>query len=209
MNKHEQLQELEREMECDESLPLRGSNLVFGEGSPDKSIVFIGEAPGVHENEQRRPFVGRGGHLLNTVLEEFGWQRSDIYITNIVKRRPPQNRDPLPEELEAYKPYLAKQLDIINPRIVVPLGRFAMNYFLPTAKISRDQGKVFHLHNRLIAPVFHPAAALRSTSVLDLFKKSLYNLPRILEQSEHILREAPQIDSNTSLEDLPHQSNLF
>ena len=103
-----------------------------------------------------------------------------MYITNIVKRRPPENRDPLPEEIEAYKPYLAKQIEIINPKVIAPLGRFAMNYFLPEAKISRDQGKLFRVGEQFIYPLYHTAAALRSTQVLNKLRESFKRLPDIV-----------------------------
>ena len=142
--------------------------------------MFIGEAPGFHEDQLKRPFVGRGGELLNEAIISLGWKREDVYITNIVKRRPPENRDPLSEEIDAYKPYLTRQIEIINPRVIVPLGRFAMNYFLPEAKISRDQGKAFRVNGRLVVPLFHPAAALRSPQVLAEFRESFLKLPKIV-----------------------------
>lgn len=180
MTKQELLCELETEIAKDISLPLRQSNLVFGEGDPDCAVMFIGEAPGFHEDQLKRPFVGRGGQLLNEAIVSVGWKREDVYITNIVKRRPPENRDPLPEEIEAYKPYLTRQVEIISPKVIVPLGRFAMNYFLPEAKISRDQGHAFRVEGRLVVPLFHPAAALRSTQVLEQFKESFLKLPKIV-----------------------------
>ncbi|MDO8752042.1 MAG: uracil-DNA glycosylase [Candidatus Wolfebacteria bacterium] len=140
---------------------------MFGEGNVDSPVVFIGEAPGFHENEERRPFIGRGGQLLRKNIRAIGWKEADVYITNIVKRRPPDNRDPLPEEIEAYKPYLARQIEILAPKIIVPLGRFSMNYFLPAAKITRDQGKVFRAGNLFIVPMLHPAAALRGTGMME------------------------------------------
>jgi len=170
-------------------LPLKPANLVFGEGNPEAKVVFIGEAPGKTEDELVRPFVGRSGQLFRNLLKEMGWKEEEVYITNIVKRRPPDNRDPLPEEIESYRPYLKEQLQIIDPPIVVPLGRFSMNYFLPEAKITRDQGKVFRLGGRLVMPVFHPAAALRSTEALEQFKKSLKKLPTILEKLDEFLSE--------------------
>jgi len=177
MGKSEDLKELEEELAADKSLPLSGqANLVFGEGSEDCKVMFIGEAPGFNEDQQRRPFVGRAGQLLRKMIREIGWKEEEVYITNIVKRRPPENRDPLPEEIEAYKPYLAKQIEIINPKVIAPLGRFSMNYFLPEAKISRDQGRVFRLNGRLIAPLYHPAAALRSTGVLNELRESFKRL---------------------------------
>ena len=179
MTKSEQLEKLKKEMET-ANLPLMESNLVFGEGNIDSPVVFIGEAPGFNENEQRRPFVGRAGQLLNELIKSVGWKREDVYITNIVKRRPPDNRDPLPEEIETYKPYLARQMEILNPQVIASLGRFSMNYFLPFGKISRDQGKVFEAAGRLIVPLFHPAAALRSTEVLNQLKSSFARLPKIV-----------------------------
>lgn len=190
MGKFEELRILEGEMERDASLLLRGANLVFGEGDPDAVICFIGEAPGFHEDQQKRPFVGRAGQLLTKLIEELGWKRSDVYITNIVKRRPPENRDPLPEEIESYRPYLAKQIAILKPKIIAPLGRFSMNYFLPTAKISRDQGKLFRVGEYLIYPLFHPAAALRSTETLNQLRASFARLPELLARREGLLAKS-------------------
>lgn len=186
MSKVNKLEELKKELEINESLPLRKSNLVFGEGDINCKVMFIGEAPGAKEDELKRPFVGRSGELLNSLIRDIGWKREDVYITNIVKRRPPENRDPLPNEIESYKPYLTKQIEIINPVLIVTLGRFSMNYFLPTAKISRDQGKVFKLESRFIAPVFHPAAALRSTGNMDALKAAFKRIPKILKKCESL-----------------------
>ncbi len=174
----------------DKSLPLQESNLVFGEGNINCDIMLIGEAPGKTEDELKRPFVGRSGQLLNKTLEEVGMKRDDVYITNIVKRRPPDNRDPLPNEIEAYKPYLIKQIEIISPKIIVTLGRFSMNYFLPNARISHDQGKVFIGRKRLLIPAFHPAAALRSTETLKLFQQSFRRLPKILEKADELFQKS-------------------
>lgn len=190
MNKKALLEKLSAEMAADKFLPLRQSNLVFGEGSIDAQVMFIGEAPGLNENLQKRPFVGRGGQLLNEMLEEINWKREDVYITNIVKRRPPNNRHPLPVEIAAYRPYLARQIEIINPKIIVTLGRFSMNYFIPTAKITRDQGKIFYIDGRLIFPIFHPAAALRSTRVLEQFLKSFKKLPIVVAKYGGIIEKA-------------------
>jgi DNA polymerase len=184
MNKKTELEKIREKILANKSLPLVPANLVFGEGNPDCQVMFIGEAPGFHEDKQGRPFVGRAGQLLNTLISEIGWKREDVYITNIVKRRPPENRDPFPEEIEAYKPYLAEQIKIINPKIIAPLGRFSMNYFLPLAKISQDQGKVFEKDSgeikRIIYPLYHPAAALRSTNVLNDLRTAFKRLPDII-----------------------------
>ncbi|MEK7508004.1 MAG: uracil-DNA glycosylase [Patescibacteria group bacterium] len=181
MDKQLALRELETEIIKNDSLPLRESRLVFGEGNPNAAVMFIGEAPGFHEDQQGRPFVGRGGKLLDEVIASIGWKREKVYITNIVKRRPPENRDPLPDEIEAYKPYLTKQIEIIGPKIIVPLGRFATNYFLPLAKITRDQGIAFKVGGRVVVPMLHPAAALRGTGAMNQFRESFKKLPGILE----------------------------
>lgn len=180
----EALKQLEIDITADKSLPLREANLVFGEGNINSPVLFIGEAPGLNEDRLKRPFVGRGGQLLNKAIVSIGWKREDVYITNIVKRRPPNNRDPLPEEIVAYEPYLKRQIEILDPKIIVTLGRFAMNHFIIAAKISRDQGKIFRMGNRPLMPIYHPAAALRSTSVLKEFNKSFKKLARIVKKAE-------------------------
>lgn len=176
--KQEKLKMLELEMRANKKLPLK-SNLVFGEGSASAKIVFIGEAPGAKEDELGRPFVGRSGKLLEESLKEIGLKREDVYITNIVKRRPPENRDPSPQEIEAYKPYLEKQLEIIKPKIVASLGRFALNYFFPDLKISESQGKIIDYKFKIL-PIFHPAAAFRNKKTLKEFKKSFKVLAKKL-----------------------------
>jgi uracil-DNA glycosylase len=179
MDKLAELKNLETEIAA-APLPLREANLVFGEGSADCAVMFVGEAPGFHEDQLKRPFVGRAGQLLDGLINEIGWKRPDVYITNIVKCRPPENRDPLPEEIEAYKPYLTRQIEIIGPKVIVALGRFAMNYFLPDAKISRDHGRVFMVDGRTIFPIYHPAAALRSTEMLNTLREDFKKLPKVL-----------------------------
>lgn len=207
ISKQSQLNALENEIANDASLPLRSANLVFGEGNPDTKVLFIGEAPGLNEDQQKRPFVGRGGQLLNDMLTHIGWKREEVYITNIVKRRPPNNRDPEPSEIEAYKPYLTRQIKIISAPIIVPLGRFAMNYFLPNARIMRDQGKGFELNGRLIVPMLHPAAALRGNEVMALFKASFEKLPAVIKKWEEMraARTAPAVQE----EQQPMQEKLF
>ncbi len=184
MNKSKALEALFDKISKDDDLPLISANLVFGEGNPNAKVIFIGEAPGQKEDELKRPFVGRAGLLLDKMISSIGWKREEVYITNIVKRRPPKNRDPLPEEIESYKPYLEEQIKIINPKIIAPLGRFAMNYFLPLAKISHDQGKLFPLKNYFIYPIFHPAAALRATKIMNELKLSFQRLPKTLKKIE-------------------------
>lgn len=209
MGKSEILKALEAEITVDTSLPLRESNLVFGEGNVDSKVVFIGEAPGFHENEARRPFVGRGGQLLRQNIRAIGWREADVYITNIVKRRPPENRDPLPEEIEAYKPYLARQIEILNPKIIVPLGRFSMNYFLPLAKITRDQGKVFRSGGLYIVPMLHPAAALRGTGMMEEFKKTFQKLPAIIAKCESLAEPVSGLSPGAQEPKAAPQPKLF
>ncbi len=181
--KKERLETLKQELEQNTTLPLsQTANLVFGEGSEDAQVLFIGEAPGFHEDKQGRPFVGLAGQLLNKLLAEISWPRESVYITNIVKRRPPENRDPLPEEIEAYKPYLAHQIKILEPKLIATLGRFSMNYFLPEAKISRDHGRLMKAGMWFVYPLYHPAAALRATAVLEDLRKDFQRLPEIVER---------------------------
>jgi len=191
MDKNKELLGLEKEM-AGTALPL-DTNLVFGEGNVNAAIMFIGEAPGRDEDIQRRPFVGRGGQLLRSCLRDAGFKEEEVYITNIVKRRPPENRDPLPEEIQAYKPYLARQIGIISPSVIVTLGRFAMNYFVPTAKITRDQGTIFRVGGRCIVPMLHPAAALRSPEMMRTFRATFAKLPKIVEKCEAVLKENPPV----------------
>lgn len=193
MSKIDDLKKLEEELRGDTRLPLRESNLVFGEGDINADVMFIGEAPGARENELMRPFVGRAGKLLDKLIESIGWKRENVYITNIVKRRPPENRDPLPEEIAAYKPYLTQQIAIINPKVIATLGRFSMNYFSPAAKIMRDQGKIFRLgNNQLLVPLLHPAAALRSNEMMNAFVLSFKKLPLIIAKYDELIKETPE-----------------
>jgi uracil-DNA glycosylase family 4 len=191
MTKREELVKLMREMERDETLPLKkGANkLVFGSGNPEARILFIGEGPGFHEDQKGIPFVGAAGKLLDKCLESVGLNRSKdngVFITNVVHHRPPENRDPLPNELSAYGKYLDKIIEIIDPKVIVTLGRFSMGKFLPEVKISSVHGKSFKLkwHNCdfVVVPMYHPAAALRNGSVMDLFKEDFLKLPKILEE---------------------------
>lgn len=206
MDKLAQLKKLEQEIAENGALPLQESNLVFGEGNIDCQVMFIGEAPGFTENELRRPFVGRAGKLLDKMIQEIGWQRKDVYITNIVKRRPPENRDPLPEEIGAYKPYLARQIEIIKPKIIATLGRFSMNYFLPFAKISTAHGQMFDWDDHLIVPLYHPAAALRATIMLNALQTDFKKLPDIVFRK--ITAELPKIEMKKKKPDTA-QAQLF
>ncbi len=199
------LEELRTELAENEKLPLREANLVVGEGDPEASVVFIGEAPGFYEDKLQRPFVGRAGKLLDRLIEANGWKREDVYITNIVKRRPPENRDPEPAELDAYRPYLSREIEILRPKIIATLGRFSMAYFMPEGKISRDHGKVFWWRDALLVPLYHPAAALRSTGVLGELEKDFKKLPVIVKKFDELLAERKKAPSPQPKE----QENLF
>lgn len=159
-------------------------NLVMGDGNVDTDIVFIGEAPGKKEDETGLPFVGAAGKFLDTMLENAGMKRSDIYITNIVKYRPPNNRDPLPDEKAAFWPYLVRQLDVISPKIVVTLGRHSMEYFLPGQKISMIHGQPKHISfgdtSIVIVPLYHPAAALYNGGLRATLIEDFMKLPTII-----------------------------
>ncbi|MBI2590922.1 MAG: uracil-DNA glycosylase [Candidatus Blackburnbacteria bacterium] len=198
MNKAEELAKLKQEMEEDNSLPLRTSEtrLVFGEGNPDAELYFIGEGPGFNENLQGRPFVGQAGKLLNRTLELIGLKREDVYISNVVRFRPPENRDPEPHEIAAFQPYVDREIEIINPPVVVTLGRFSMGKFLPGEKISQIHGKPRELKWRgrdvIIVPMYHPAAALRAGVVMQQFVEDFKKLPQILEKVKEKSQPEPE-----------------
>lgn len=156
---------------------------VPGEGPADAEIMFIGEGPGFHENMQGRPFVGAAGDLLVELLGVIGMKREQVYITNVVKCRPPGNRDPNPEELRICSPYLDKQLQIINPKVIVTLGRYSMARFIPHAKISEVHGQAIRVNGMLVVPFFHPAAALHRPSLRSIVEEDFSNLPEIIKNA--------------------------
>lgn len=164
----------------------QATQLVMGDGDPNAEIMFIGEAPGKNEDIQGKPFVGAAGKFLNTMLEQAGMDRSDVYITNIVKYRPPNNRDPLPQEKAAFLPYLLKQLQIINPKVVITLGRHSMEYFLPGVKIGEVHGQpacvTVDNHEILIMPLFHPAAALYNGGLRQTLIDDFLRVPGVIKK---------------------------
>jgi len=159
-------------------------NLVMGDGSLDADVVFIGEAPGKNEDEQGLPFVGAAGKFLNEMLASIGLARKDVYITNTVKYRPPNNRDPLPEEKAAFLPYLKQQLAIIQPKLIVTLGKHGMETFLPGLKISQIHGQPKRVHGMVIMPLFHPAAALYNGGMRQTLMDDFQKIPKTLELIE-------------------------
>ena len=180
---------------------------VPGEGPVDAEIMFIGEGPGFHENEQGRPFVGAAGTYLEELLAKINLQRHEVFIGNVVKCRPPNNRDPLPEELAACSDYLERQIQVINPKVIVTLGRYSMARFLPNAKISDVHGQSYRIKGRLIVPMFHPAAALHQPSLKISVERDFIHLPELIakvDESSPIEEVKPPEDKSE-----PTQLSLF
>jgi DNA polymerase len=189
VSKSRKLKKLEEKMK-NADLPLKeGANrLVFGDGNANAEIVFIGEGPGYWEDRKGIPFVGNAGALLDRMLNLINLKREDVFITNVVHYRPPDNRDPEPEELKAFKPYLDKMLDIINPKIIVTLGRFSMAKFIPGVKISNVHGKPrvvdWKDKSLVVFPMYHPAAALRNGQIKQKARDDFFKLKETLEKIE-------------------------
>jgi uracil-DNA glycosylase family 4 len=160
------------------------TQLVMGEGSADADIVFIGEAPGATEDKVGRPFVGAAGKFLDEMLASINLARADVYITNIVKYRPPSNRDPLPEEKQAFMPFLMRQLEVITPKLIVFLGRHSMNAFLPELRIGQAHGQAFRKHGRVYLPLYHPAAALYNGGMRQQLLEDFGRIPVVLQQMQ-------------------------
>jgi len=185
-------------------------NAVPGEGPANAEIMFIGEAPGFHENEQGRPFVGAAGSFLNELLAQAGLQRSDVWITNVVKCRPPGNRDPLPDEIATCDQYLERQIAAINPKIIITLGRYSMNKFMPGAKISTVHGQMRQVGDRFVIAMFHPAAALHQASIKPAIMKDFAQLPKLMEQARAALkRTGSSKKQEEDKKDPPKQLDLF
>jgi DNA polymerase len=157
---------------------------VPGEGPANAEILLIGEGPGFHENEQGLPFVGAAGKLLDDLLKMAGLKRENVFITNVVKCRPPGNRDPLPDELAACSVYLERQIEAINPLVIVTLGRYSMARYIPDAKISVAHGKPRWVNGRLIVPMYHPAAALHQMSLMKDVEKDFSHLMEWVQQAK-------------------------
>jgi uracil-DNA glycosylase family 4 len=183
-------------------------NAVPGEGNIKADIMFIGEGPGFHENEQGRPFVGAAGKFLEELLSSIGLTREQVFITNVVKCRPPGNRDPRPEEVEiCTNSFLERQILAINPKVVVTLGRYSMGLFTPYAKISDVHGQAMRVKGRLVVPMYHPAAALHQGSLRPVIESDFSKLPELIARAG----EAPEYqDQNRSDQHNPaKQLSLF
>ena len=184
---------------------------VPGEGPEDADILFIGEAPGFNEDRQGRPFVGASGKLLEQLIASLGLTRKQVYIANVVKCRPPENRDPLPDEIEACRPYLDRQIELIQPKLVITLGRFSMARSFPGQSITRIHGQIKHEGDLSIVPMFHPAAALRNPQWMQEMKADFARLtPLVAELARQRAErtEAPQDPAGPPVDDY-QQLNMF
>jgi DNA polymerase len=197
--RREELVSVYREMCDSHACPLKDvrTKLVFGAGNANADLMFVGEAPGANEDKQGLPFVGRAGQLLGGLLQEIGIERSDVFITNVICCRPPGNRDPLPEEIEACKPYLYKKIELIEPKVICTLGNFA------TKLLTGNPTGITKVHGRpqerevagrvlQLFPIFHPAAALRTDAIKQLLREDFAKLPALL--AEHVEEETPPAD---------------
>lgn len=193
-------------------LHLNTRNGVPGEGNPHAEVMFIGEAPGYHEDRLGRPFVGPAGAFLNELLALAGLDRAGVYITNVVKHRPPDNRDPLPEEMEACADYLERQIEAINPKVIVTLGRYSMARFFPGARIMQIHGQAKLIEGHVVVAMLHPAAALHKAelkqTIIDDFKRAIpaaLSEARRLEAAGKLGKPKPQQED----EPPPQQLSLF
>ena len=180
------------------------TNSVPGEGPADARIMLIGEAPGWNEDQQGRPFIGAAGKFLEELLAAAGLKRSDVFITNVVKSRPPGNRDPLPDEIAACAPFLQRQIDTIDPDVIVTLGRFSMAKWFPGERISRIHGQPKNDGKRLIVPMYHPAAALHQQALKATILEDFAKLPRILAEAEAAREAQARVK-----EPPPSQTSMF
>ena len=186
-------------------------HVVFGDGNPSADVVFVGEAPGAREDEQGLPFVGPSGKLLERLLGEIGLRREDVYIANVVKCRPPKNRDPRPDEIEACKGYLKEQLSLIDPKVVVTLGNFSSKLLLRTETgITRLRGTAYEWWGRFLVPTFHPAAALRgSARVLEDMQYDFGLVAAVITGSLGVRTDDAEVALAAEPEDDPEQLGLF
>lgn len=199
------LEQVAGEVNVCEKCPLHQgrTNAVPGEGNPNADIMFIGEGPGFHEDRQGRPFVGASGQFLEQMLNGIGLKREDVFIANVVKCRPPGNRDPQADEIEACRDYLDRQILLIDPKVIVTLGRFSMARYFPKARISRIHGQPKKVGNRLVVPFYHPAAALHQGSLRPVVEEDFKKLPELIEQFDTIPGE------DEASPDEPEQLSLF
>ena len=172
---------------------------VPGEGAEDADLLFIGEAPGWHEDQQGRPFVGPAGHFLDDLLRSIGLRREDVYIANVIKCRPPSNRDPLPDEMKACRKWLDRQIELIRPKVIVTLGRYSLAQFLPGDAIGKAHGKARKKDGIIYFAMYHPAAALHQQSLRQVIMEDMLKIPPLLAQAAEVEEE----------ERKPEQLSLF
>lgn len=184
-------------------LHLSRKNAVPGEGPPDADLMFIGEGPGFHENEQGRPFVGAAGRFLEELLAGIGMRRDEVFICNVVKCRPPGNRDPELQEIEACARYLERQIEAVDPKVIITLGRFSMARYFPNARISRIHGQPAEIEGRLIVPMYHPAAALHQPSLRETVQADFAKLPALIKGDAPV----QEFEDDTPVD--PEQLSLF
>jgi len=201
MEKDEELKKIHEKWftNCKCELKKTAIQPVPGDGNSNSEIIFIGEAPGKEEDKQGRPFVGAAGKFLAEMLDVIKLKREEIYITNIVKYRPPNNRDPLPEEKDACREWLIEEINFINPRLIVFLGRHSMNDFFPTEKISGIHGKLLikkfnHINTKYFLPLYHPAAALYNGDMRETLTNDFKKIPKILEKIKNEEKEKTKIE---------------
>ncbi len=183
---------------------------VPGEGNPHAKVMFIGEGPGFHEDKQGRPFVGPAGQFLDELLASINLKRSDVFITNVVKCRPPGNRDPLPGEIDACDDYLDRQIAAINPLVIVTLGRYSMAKFFGSEKISTIHGRARKIDGRLCLAMYHPAAGLHQASLKDTIRADFKKIPLVIAEAERLVAEGQmKAESPRAKEEPPQQLSLF
>jgi len=212
MNSEETLAQIAHEVAVCTNCTLHTTrkNAVPGEGPADAEIMFIGEGPGFHENEQGRPFVGAAGKFLDQLLEQANLTRDDVWMGNVVKCRPPGNRDPQADELASCDMYLERQIEAINPSIIVTLGRFSMGKFMKGAKISQVHGQMRKIGERYIIAMFHPAAALHQAALKPAILADFAKLPVLLEQAcKGLGRSVNETGVQEETQEEPKQLNLF
>jgi len=213
VSKKEKLAKLKEKMEKAE-LPLKedATQLVFGVGNPEAELLFIGEGPGYWEDQKGIPFVGNAGKLLDRLLMSIKLPREHVFITNVVCYRPPQNRDPLPEEIEAFQPYIDKIISIIDPKVIITLGRFSMAKFIPGVRITDAHGKPhaisFHGRKLLVVPMYHPAAALRNGEILRRSQEDFARLPEYIKKRDEIISEAFPGQENKKSQEEPESEQM-
>ncbi|NIM94157.1 MAG: uracil-DNA glycosylase [Anaerolineales bacterium] len=205
MNPEDELGQIDREIRDCKACRLHSGrkNAVPGEGPSNSDLMFIGEGPGFHENEQGRPFVGAAGRFLEELLASIGYTREQVFIGNVIKCRPPGNRDPQVDEIQTCSQFLDRQIQAINPKVIVTLGRFSMARYFPKARISAIHGQAKWIHGRLIVAMYHPAAALHQPSLRATIQEDFSRLPEYVSQAG----ETTQVEDEPPSD--PQQLSLF